>query len=43
MRQARQALMWASLLALLAYVSHLSFRAYLSPESLIGYANLFSC
>jgi hypothetical protein len=43
MRHARQALMWASLLALLAYVSYLSFRAYLSPESLIGYANLFSC
>ena len=43
MRQARQVLMWASLLALLAYVSYLSFRGYLSPESLIGYANLFSC
>jgi len=43
MRQARQVLMWASLLALLACVSYLSFRAYLSPESLIGYANLFSC
>jgi hypothetical protein len=43
MRQARQVLMWASLLALLGYVSYLGFRAYLSPESLIGFANLLSC
>jgi hypothetical protein len=43
MRQTRYLLMWALLLALLAYVSYLSFRAYLSPEFLIGFANLFSC
>ena len=43
MRQARHVLMRALLLALLAYVSYLSFRAYLGPESLIGFANLFSC
>lgn len=43
MRQTRHVLMWALLLALLAYVSYLSFRAYLSPEFLIGFANLFSC
>jgi hypothetical protein len=43
MRQTRHVLTWASLLALLAYVSYLSFRTYLSPESLIGFASLFSC
>lgn len=43
MRQMRQVLMWAFLLALLAHISYLSFRAYLSPESLIGFVNLFSC
>jgi hypothetical protein len=43
MRQTRQVLMWALLLALLAHVGYLSFRAYLSPESVIGFVNLFSC
>ncbi len=42
-QQTRRMMMWALLLALLAYVSYLSFRAYLSPEFLIGFANLFSC
>ena len=42
-RQAQHVLMWVLLLALLAHVSYLSFRAYLSPESLIGFVNLFSC
>jgi len=41
--QTRRILMWALLLTLLAYMSYLSFRAYLSPEFLIGFANLFSC
>ena len=41
--QTRRVLMWALLLTLLAYMSYLSFRAYLSPEFLIGFANLFSC
>jgi hypothetical protein len=41
--QTRRMVMWMLLLALLAYVSYLSFRAYLSPEFLIGFANLFSC
>ena len=41
--QTRRMLMWAMLLTLLAYTSYLSFRAYLSPEFLIGFANLFSC
>lgn len=40
--QTRRMLMWALLLTLLA-TSYLSFRAYLSPEFLIGFANLFSC
>jgi hypothetical protein len=42
-QQAKRLLMWALLLVLLAYVSYLSFKAYLSPEFLIGFANLFSC
>jgi hypothetical protein len=41
--QTRRVLMWALLVTLLAYMSYLSFRAYLSPEFLIGFANLFSC
>jgi hypothetical protein len=41
--QAKQLLMWALLLVLLAYVSYRSFNAYLSPEFQIGFANLFSC
>ena len=41
--QTRHLLVWVLLLALLAYVSYLSFRAYLSPEFLIGFANSFSC
>lgn len=42
-QQTQRIVMWALLLALLAYVSYLSFRAYLSPEFLIGFANLFAC
>ena len=42
-QQTRRLLIWALMVALLAYVSYLSFRAYLSPEFLIGFANLFSC
>ena len=42
-QQTQRMLMWVLLLALLAYVNYLSFRAYLSPEFLIGFANLFSC
>lgn len=42
-RQAHRLCMWALLLALLAYVSYLSFKAYLNPEFLIGFINLFSC
>ena len=42
-QQTRRMLVWALLLALLGYMSYLSFRAYLSPELLIGFANLFSC
>jgi hypothetical protein len=41
--QTHRVLAWALLAALLAYLSYLSFRAYLSPEFLIGFANLFSC
>jgi hypothetical protein len=41
--QSRRALAWAVLLFLLTVASYLSFRAYLSPEFLIGFANLFSC
>ncbi len=42
-QQTHRVLAWALLAALLAYLSYLSFRAYLSPEFLIGFANLFSC
>jgi hypothetical protein len=41
--QTRRILMWALLLTLLAFMSYSSFRAYLGPEFLIGFANLFSC
>ena len=41
--QTRRALAWAVLLFLLTLVSYVSFRAYLSPEFLIGFANLFTC
>ena len=43
LQQAKRLWMWALLLVLLAYSGYLSFRAYLNPESLIGFANLFSC
>ena len=42
-RQPHHPLVWIVLVALLAYVTYLSFRAYLSPDFLIGYANMFSC
>jgi hypothetical protein len=42
-QQPRRLLAWVLLLSLLAYVSYLSFRAYLGPEFLIGFANVFSC
>jgi hypothetical protein len=31
------------LLSLLAYLSYLTLRAYLGPDLLIGFANLFVC
>lgn len=34
---------WLLLLALLAYVSYLSFKAYLGPDFIIGFANQFLC
>ncbi len=42
-RQARQLLVWALLGVLLAYFCYVSFRAYLGPDFLISFANLFSC
>ena len=41
--QARQLLVWVLLGVLLAYLCYASFRAYLGPDFLIGFANLFSC
>jgi len=41
--QTRQLLVWTLLLCLLGYIGYLSFRAYLDPAFLIGFANLFSC
>jgi hypothetical protein len=42
-QQPRHMLAWVVLLAVFAYVSYLAFRNYLSPDFLIGYANLFAC
>src|SRR4029079_5266640 len=42
-RQTHRPLLWIVLAALLAYVTYLSFKAYLGPDFLIGYANMFSC
>jgi hypothetical protein len=41
--QTRRPLGWMFLAVLLAYLTYLSFRAYLSPDFLIGYANMFVC
>lgn len=41
--QTRRPLIWLLLAILMAYVAYMSFRGYLSPEFLIGYANLFAC
>ena len=42
-RQARPFLVWMLLGVLLVYLSYVSFRAYLGPDFLIGFANMFSC
>jgi len=42
-RQARQLLVWVLLGVLLAHITYVSFRAYLGPDFLIGFANIFSC
>jgi len=34
---------WTLVAVLLAYLCYIAFRAYLGPEFLIGFANLFSC
>ena len=34
---------WLLLLCLLAYLSYHTVRAYLGPDLLIGFANLFTC
>ncbi len=41
--QTHRPLVWLLLAALLAYVSYVTFKAYLGPDFLIGYANLFTC
>ena len=41
--QTHRLLMWVIVAALLAYVTYVSFRAYLGPDFLIGYANMFAC
>lgn len=43
MTQARRIMMWLMLTALAALVSYIGFRAYLSPELLINFANSFYC
>ncbi len=42
-QQARQLLVWMLLGVVLAYLTYISFRAYLGPAFLIGFANIFSC
>jgi hypothetical protein len=42
-RQTHRPLVWILLAALLAYVTYVSFKSYLSPDFLIGYANMFAC
>ena len=42
-RQARQLLVWVLLGVVLASITYVSFRAYLGPDFLIGFANLFMC
>jgi hypothetical protein len=42
-RQTRQLLMWVLLGVLLVYITYVTFRAYLGPDFLIGFANIFSC
>jgi hypothetical protein len=42
-QQTQRLLAWLLLLALMACVSYLTFRAYLSPDFLIGFANQLSC
>lgn len=36
-------LLWLVTVTLAALLLYLTFRAYLGPESLIGFANLFVC
>lgn len=43
MTQVQKIMMWLLLMALAALVSYFSFRGYLSPEFLIGFANLLYC
>lgn len=43
MMQARKLAIWLLLAVLAALVSYVGFRAYLSPELLIGFANTFAC
>ena len=41
--ETRRLLVWVVLLVLLTGLSYLSFRAYLVPDFLIGFANLLHC
>lgn len=43
MMQAQKILVWMLLAALAVIMTYLSFRAYLSPESLIIFSNSFYC
>ena len=42
-RQTRQLLVWVMLGVVLAYITYVTFKAYLGPDFLIGFANMFSC
>jgi len=42
-QQMQKLLAWLLLLCLLACVGYVTFRAYLGPDFLLGFANLFVC
>jgi hypothetical protein len=42
-REARQLFLRVLLGVVLAYITYISFRAYLGPDFLIGFDNFFGC
>ncbi len=42
-QQMQKLFVWLLLACLLAYVGYVTFRAYLGPDFLLGFANIFVC